>query len=60
MFFSVITKNLNLKIFTRNLATFERLDGVKDKMSYYYGGSQKNLIFRGKGVSEKTIYRGIA
>ena len=60
MFFSVITKNLNLKIFTRNLATFERLDGVKDKMSYYDGGSQKNLIFRGKGVSGKTIYRGIA
>ena len=31
MFFSVITKNLNWKIFTKNLVTFKRLDGVKDK-----------------------------
>ena len=35
MLFSVITKNLNWKISTRNLVTFKRWDGVKDK---------KNLI----------------
>ena len=28
--FSVITKNLNWEIFTMNLVTFKRWDGVKD------------------------------
>ena len=31
MFFSVITKNLNWKILTKNLVTFKRWDGVKDE-----------------------------
>ena len=31
MFFSVITKNLNLEILTKNIVTFERWDGVKDE-----------------------------
>ena len=31
MFFSVITKNLNWKILTKNLVTFKRCDGIKDK-----------------------------
>ena len=31
MFFSVITKNLNWEIFTKNLVTFRRWDGVKDE-----------------------------
>ena len=31
MLFSVITKNLNLKILTKNLITFKRWDGVKDE-----------------------------
>ena len=29
MFFSVITKNLNREILTKNLVTFKRRDGVK-------------------------------
>ena len=31
MFFSVITKNLNWEILTKNLVTFKRWDGVKDE-----------------------------
>ena len=31
MFFSVITKNLNWEILTRNLVIFKRYDGVKDE-----------------------------
>ena len=31
MFFSVITKNLNWEILTKNLVTFIRWDGVKDE-----------------------------
>ena len=31
MFFFVITKNLNWEIFTENLVTFKRWDGVKDE-----------------------------
>ena len=46
MFFSVITKNLNWGILTKNLVTFKRWDGVKDEKFGYYGGSLKNLIFR--------------
>ena len=31
MFFSVINKNLNREILTKNLVTFQRWDGVKDE-----------------------------
>ena len=31
MFLSVITKNLNWDILTKNLLTFKRWDGVKDE-----------------------------
>ena len=31
MFFSVMTKNLNWKISTKNLVTVKRWDGVNDK-----------------------------
>ena len=31
MFFSAITKNLNLEILTNNLVNFKRQDGVKDE-----------------------------
>ena len=31
MFFSVITKNLNLETLTKNLVTFKRWDGVEDE-----------------------------
>ena len=34
MFFSVITKNLNWEIFTNNLVTFTKWDGVKDEKLY--------------------------
>ena len=30
MFFSTITKNLNLEFLIKNLVTFKRWDGVKD------------------------------
>ena len=33
MFFSVITKNLNWEILTKNLVTFKRWYGVKDEKS---------------------------
>ena len=46
MFFSVISKNLNWEILTKNLATFKRWDGVKDEKFYYYGGSLKNPIYK--------------
>ena len=42
MFFSVIAKNLNWEILTKNLVTFKRWDGVKDEKFQYYGGSLKN------------------
>ena len=31
MFLSLITKNWNLQILTKNLVTFKRWDGVKDE-----------------------------
>ena len=31
MFLSLITKNLNWEILTKNLVAFKRWDGVKDK-----------------------------
>ena len=31
MFFSVITKNLNWNILTKNVVTFKMWDGVKDE-----------------------------
>ena len=31
MIFSVVTKNLNWEILTKNLVTFKRQDGVKDE-----------------------------
>ena len=46
MFFSVITKNLNWELSTKNLVTFKRWDGVKDEK--FNGSSLKNPIFRGE------------
>ena len=34
MLCSVITKNFNWEILTRNLVTFKRYDGVKDKKNF--------------------------
>ena len=47
MFSSVITKNLNFEILTKNLGTFKRWDGVKREKFEYYRASLKNLLFRG-------------
>ena len=56
VFLSVVTKNLNWEIVTKNLVTFKRWDGVKNEKLEYYGGSLKNLVFR--GGSQKPICRG--
>ena len=45
MFFSVIYKNLNWEILTKNLVTFKKWEGVKDEKFQHYGDSLKNLIF---------------
>ena len=47
MLFSVMTKNLNWEILIKNLLIFKRWDEVKDEKFQYYGGSLKNLVFRG-------------
>ena len=39
MFFSVINKNFNWEISTKNLVTFKRCDGVKDEKFLYYVSS---------------------
>ena len=43
MFFSVITKNLNWQILTKNSVTSKRWDAVKDN----YGGFPKNQYIGG-------------
>ena len=62
MFFSVMTKNLNWEISTKNLVTFKRWDGVNDEKLLYYERSLKNTIFkretRGRGVMEKHNFKG--
>ena len=58
MFFSVITKNLNWELLTKNLVTFKRCDGVKDEKFEYYGGPLKNSIFKeGAGFTKKPIFK---
>ena len=64
MFFSVITKNLNWEIETKNLVTFKNWDKVNDEKFKYYGGSLKNPTFiknqyiRGGGVGMDCLKRG--
>ena len=56
IFFSVMTKNLNWEISTKNLVTFKRWDGFNDKK--YNGISLKNPIFlgeSGEGMHEKNF-----
>ena len=45
MFFSVITKDLNWKILTKNLVTFKRWGGVKDEKFQYYGSFTEKSDF---------------
>ena len=43
MFFSVITKNLNWEILSKNLVTFKRWDGIKDeKLLVLWGFPEKS------------------
>ena len=44
MFLSLITKNLNWEILTKNLVTFKRWNGVKDEKCKCYAGSLKILF----------------
>ena len=64
MFFSIITMNLNWEILTINLFTFKRWDGIKDEKFWCYGGSLKNLIFKGvftrnQHIGENCLKGGI-
>ena len=43
---SVITRNINWQILTKNLVTFKRSNGVNDEKHQYYGGSLKTAIIR--------------
>ena len=47
MFFSVITKNLNQRILTKNLVTFKRWDGVKEE-KLLWGFNEKSDFCGGK------------
>ena len=59
MFFSVITKNLNWQILTKNLVTFKR-DGVRLRMKSFsiMGFIEKSWFLR-DGSQEINIYGGI-
>ena len=50
MFFSVITKNLNQEISTKNLVTFKRWDGFKDENLW---GFTEKSDFQGGGFTKK-------
>ena len=54
MFFSAITKNLNLEFLSKNLVTFKRWDGVKDDKFRYLGGFTKSSIQGGRGLPKKV------
>ena len=61
MFFSAITKNLNLKFLTKNLFTFKIWDGVKDDKFQYVVGSMKicvRVCVGEGGGSQKTSIQG--
>ena len=56
MFISVITKNLNWEILTKNLVKFKRWDGVKDKKMKNFNimGVHWKIQFLWGGGSQKT------
>ena len=55
--FSVIIKNLNLEILTKNLVTFKKWNGVKGELwgfiensvNFFRGAHEKPICRRGKG-----------
>ena len=50
--FSVITKNSNWEILTKNLVTFKRYNGFNnEKLNFWV--SLKNSIFRGRRIHPK-------
>ena len=51
MFSPVINKNLNWEILTKNLVTFKRWYGIKDKKLWEF-------IFNFREVQEKPTYKG--
>ena len=56
MFCSVITKNSNWEILTKNIVTFKRQYGVKDEK--LFAGFTEKPNFLGKGIHEKPLCRG--
>ena len=57
MLFSVITKNLNWEILTKNLVILKDGMGLRMKNFNIMGFTEK-YSFQGRGVPEKPIYRG--
>ena len=60
MFCSVITKNSNWEILTKNIVTFKRQYGVKDEKLFGGFTEKSNFFFwgGGEGIHEKPIWRG--
>ena len=58
MFFFVITKNLNWENLTKNLVTFKRWDGVKDKHLNIMGAHWKIPFLGGEGFTKKQNIGG--
>ena len=44
MFFSVITKNSNWEILTKNVVTFKRKDAVKNKLKIFEKFTEKSDV----------------
>ena len=57
MFFSVITKNLNWEILTKNLVTFKRWMGLRMK-SFNIMGAPWKIQFLRRSSQKTNIYRG--
>ena len=56
MFFSIITNNLNWKIWIENLLSKYKIVVNNEKLQYYESSLQKNLIFRGEGGGGNKNY----
>ena len=56
MFFSIITNNLNWKIWIENLLSKYKIVVNNEKLQYYESSLQKNMIFRGEGGGGNKNY----